>query len=860
MEDNIFDKIEEVDLKKKMEESYIDYAMSVIAARALPDVRDGLKPVQRRVLYSMIELNNGPDKPHRKCARIVGDTMGKYHPHGDSSIYGALVNMAQEWNTRYPLVDGHGNFGSEDGDGPAAMRYTEARLSKISMEMLADINKDTVDFEPNFDETEKEPVVLPSRYPNLLVNGTSGIAVGMATNIPPHNLREVVDAVVKIMDNRILEDRDTEIEEIMGIVKAPDFPTGGVILGTRGVEEAYRTGRGKIRVRAVINIETLPNGKSQIIVTELPYMVNKAKLIEKIADLHKEKRIDGITDLRDESNREGTRVVIELRRDANANVILNQLYKHTQMQDTFGVIMLALVDGQPKVLSLLDMLKCYIAHQEDVVTRRTKYDLNKAEERDHILQGLLIAQDHIDEVIQIIRSSQTPQISKDRLIERFGLTDVQAQAIIDMRLRALTGLEHEKLEAEHQELLKKIAELKAILADEKRLLGVIRSELLVIKDKYGDDRRSKIGYDEFDISMEDMIPRENTIIAMTNLGYIKRMTVDNFKAQNRGGRGIKGMQTIEEDFIADLLMTTTHHYVMFFTNFGRVYRLKAYEIPEAGRTARGTAIINLLQLAPEEKISAIIPVKDYEKDDNLFMVTRKGIVKKTPILEYSNVRKNGLAAINLREDDELIEVKVTNADSEIFLVTRDGMCIRFKETDVRNTGRTSMGVIGMTLSDNDEIVGMQLDHQGDSLLIVSENGMGKRTSMDEFTVQHRGGKGVKCYKITEKTGYVIGVKAVTDENEIMMITTEGIIIQIRMDDVSQLGRITSGVKLINLDAGVTVAQIAKVREKVSDGNQEFDDVDDAMEDVSKPSEVDQEEDDDPAEEHITMPEETEEDE
>ena len=860
MEDNIFDKIEEVDLKKKMEESYIDYAMSVIAARALPDVRDGLKPVQRRVLYSMIELNNGPDKPHRKCARIVGDTMGKYHPHGDSSIYGALVNMAQEWNTRYPLVDGHGNFGSEDGDGPAAMRYTEARLSKISMEMLADINKDTVDFEPNFDETEKEPVVLPSRYPNLLVNGTSGIAVGMATNIPPHNLREVVDAVVKIMDNRILEDRDTEIEEIMGIVKAPDFPTGGVILGTRGVEEAYRTGRGKIRVRAVTNIETLPNGKSQIIVTELPYMVNKAKLIEKIADLHKEKRIDGITDLRDESNREGTRVVIELRRDANANVILNQLYKHTQMQDTFGVIMLALVDGQPKVLSLLDMLKCYIAHQEDVVTRRTKYDLNKAEERDHILQGLLIAQDHIDEVIQIIRSSQTPQISKDRLIERFGLTDVQAQAIIDMRLRALTGLEREKLEAEHQELLKKIAELKAMLADEKRLLGVIRSELLVIKDKYGDDRRSKIGYDEFDISMEDMIPRENTIIAMTNLGYIKRMTVDNFKAQNRGGRGIKGMQTIEEDFIADLLMTTTHHYVMFFTNFGRVYRLKAYEIPEAGRTARGTAIINLLQLAPEEKISAIIPVKDYEKDDNLFMVTRKGIVKKTPILEYSNVRKNGLAAINLREDDELIEVKVTNADSEIFLVTRDGMCIRFKETDVRNTGRTSMGVIGMTLSDNDEIVGMQLDHQGDSLLIVSENGMGKRTSMDEFTVQHRGGKGVKCYKITEKTGYVIGVKAVTDENEIMMITTEGIIIQIRMDDVSQLGRITSGVKLINLDAGVTVAQIAKVREKVSDGNQEFDDVDDAMEDVSKPSEVDQEEDDDPAEEHITMPEETEEDE
>ena len=854
MEDNIFDKIEEVDLKKKMEESYIDYAMSVIAARALPDVRDGLKPVQRRVLYSMIELNNGPDKPHRKCARIVGDTMGKYHPHGDSSIYGALVNMAQEWNTRYPLVDGHGNFGSEDGDGPAAMRYTEARLSKISMEMLADINKDTVDFEPNFDETEKEPVVLPSRYPNLLVNGTSGIAVGMATNIPPHNLREVVDAVVKIMDNRILEDRDTQIEELLSIVKAPDFPTGGLILGTRGAEEAYRTGRGKIRVRAVTNIETLPNGKSQIIVTELPYMVNKAKLIEKIADLHKDKKIDGITDLRDESNREGTRVVIELRRDANANVILNQLYKHTQMQDTFGVIMLALVNGEPKVLSLLEMLKCYIAHQEEVVTRRTKYDLNKAEERDHILQGLLIAQDNIDEVIHIIRSSQTPQISKGRLIERFGLTEIQAQAIIDMRLRALTGLEREKLEAEHQELLIRIAELKAILADEKRLLGVIKEELLIVREKYGDDRRSKIGYDEFDISMEDMIPRENTIIAMTNLGYIKRMTVDNFKSQNRGGKGIKGMQTIEEDFIADLLMTTTHHYVMFFTNFGRVYRLKAYEIPEAGRTARGTAIINLLQLAPEEKISAIIPVKEYEENENLFMVTRKGIVKKTPILEYSNVRKNGLAAINLREEDELIEVKVTKADSEIFLVTKYGMCIRFKETDVRNTGRTSMGVIGMTLTDNDEVVGMQLDHQGDSLLIVSENGMGKRTELGEFTVQHRGGKGVKCYKVTDKTGYVIGVKAVTDENEIMMITTEGIIIQIRMEEVSLLGRITSGVKLINLDDGVTVAQIAKVREKVSDGNQEFDDVDEAAEEIEAEEQAEE------AQEHVTMPEETEEDE
>ena len=831
MEDNIFDKIHDVDLKETMENSYIDYAMSVIASRALPDVRDGLKPVQRRVLYSMIELNNGPDKPHRKCARIVGDTMGKYHPHGDSSIYGALVNMAQEWSTRYPLVDGHGNFGSEDGDGAAAMRYTEARLSKISMEMLADINKDTVDFVPNFDETEKEPTVLPSRYPNLLVNGTSGIAVGMATNIPPHNLREVVNAVVRLIDNRVNEDRDTDIEEVLQIITAPDFPTGGIILGTRGAEEAYRTGRGKVRVRAVTDIETLPNGKSQIIVTELPYMVNKARLIEKIAELHKEKKIDGITDLRDESNREGTRIVIELRRDANANVILNLLYKHTQMQDTFGIIMLALVNNEPKVLNLLEMLKLYLKHQEDVVTRRTKYDLNKAEERDHILQGLLIALDHIEEVIRIIRSSQNTQAAKENLMNRFELSDAQAQAIVDMRLRALTGLEREKLENEHKELLAKIAELKAILADEKLLLGVIREEIQITALKYGDDRRSRIGYDEYDISMEDMIPRDNTVIVMTNLGYIKRMTVDNFKSQNRGGKGIKGMQTIEEDFIADLLMTTTHHYVMFFTNYGRVYRLKAYEIPEASRTARGTAIINLLQLNPGEKISAIIPVKDYEDNKNLFMVTRNGIVKKTPVMEYSNVRKNGLAAINLRDDDELIEVKITDADTEIFLVTRHGMCIRFKETDVRATGRMSMGVIGMNLDDGDEIVGMQLDSQGDSLLIVSENGMGKRTYLEEFSVQKRGGKGVKCYKITEKTGYVVGVKATNDDHEIMMITTEGIIIQLRVEDISILGRITSGVKMINLDKGVKVAQIAKVRERVSDGSQEFDNPEDAMEDI-----------------------------
>ena len=824
MEDNIFDKIHEVDLQKTMEKSYIDYAMSVIASRALPDVRDGLKPVQRRVLYSMIELNNGPDKPHRKCARIVGDTMGKYHPHGDSSIYGALVNMAQDWSTRYPLVDGHGNFGSVDGDGAAAMRYTEARLSKISMEMLADINKDTVDFQPNFDETEREPVVLPSRYPNLLVNGTSGIAVGMATNIPPHNLREVISAVVKIIDNIIEEDRDTTIEELLEIMKGPDFPTGATILGTRGIEEAYRTGRGKIRVRAVTNIETLPNGKSRIIVTELPYLVNKARLIEKIAELVRDKKIDGITDLNDHSSREGMRICIDLRKDANANVVLNQLYKHTQLQDTFGVIMLCLVavNGslQPKVLTLPEMLKYYLAHQEDVVTRRTKYDLNKAQERAHILEGLLKALDNIDEVIRIIRGSRSVQVAKQELMDRFELTDVQAQAIVDMRLRALTGLEREKLEAEYAELMEKIRKLKAILADRNTLLRVIREEILAISEKYGDDRRTAIGFDAFDISMEDMIPRENTVITMTKLGYIKRMTVDNFRSQNRGGRGIKGMQTLDDDYIEELMMTTTHHYVMFFTNTGRVYRLKAYEIPEAGRTARGTAIINLLQLMPGERITAVIPISKFEEGQYLMMATRKGLVKKTPIQDYANVRKIGLAAISLRDDDELIEVKATDDKKDIILVTKYGQCIRFKESDVRSTGRVSMGVRGINLLDGDEVVAMQLNTQGYYLLVVSENGMGKRTSISEFTCQNRGGKGVKCYKITEKTGNVIGAKAVNEENEIMMITTEGIIIRLQCSDISILGRITSGVKLINLSDGVTVASFAKVREKEEDKNSE----------------------------------------
>ena len=820
MEDNIFDKVHEVDLKKTMEDSYIDYAMSVIASRALPDVRDGLKPVQRRILYSMIELNNGPDKPHRKCARIVGDTMGKYHPHGDSSIYGALVNMAQEWSTRYPLVDGHGNFGSVDGDGAAAMRYTEARLSRISMELTADINKDTVDFTPNFDETEKEPAVLPARFPNLLVNGTSGIAVGMATNIPPHNLREVIAAVVKIIDDQIEESGETSIEDILQIVKGPDFPTGAMILGTRGIEEAYRTGRGKIRVRAVTDIEPMANGKSRIVVTELPYMVNKARLIEKIAELVRDKKIDGITDLSDQSNREGMRICIELRRDVNANVVLNQLYKHTQLQDTFGVIMLALVNNEPKVMNILEMLNYYLRHQEEVVTRRTKYELNKAEERAHILEGLLIALDNIDEVIRIIRNSKNAQAAKEGLIEAFQLTDVQAQAIVDMRLRALTGLEREKLENEYKELMERIGELRAILADRKLLLGVIKEEILVISGKYGDDRRTSIGFDELDLSTEDLIPEQDVVITMTKLGYIKRMTTDTFKSQNRGGKGIKGMQTIEEDYVEELFMTSTHNYIMFFTNTGRVYRMKGYEIPEAGRTARGTAIINLLQLMPDEKITAMIPIREYEDGKYLFMATKKGLVKKTPITDYANVRKTGLAAITLREDDELIEVKITDNEKDIIMVTKYGQCIRFKEQDVRSTGRTSMGVRGMNLSDRDEVIGMQLHTQGDYLLIASEKGMGKRTAIEEFTCQNRGGKGVKCYKITEKTGNVIGVKAVNEDNEIMIINTEGIVIRMECAGISILGRVASGVKLINLDSNTKVASIAKVRETVAEENAE----------------------------------------
>ena len=820
MDDKIFDKIHEVDLKETMETSYIDYAMSVIASRALPDVRDGLKPVQRRVLYSMVELNNGPDKPHRKCARIVGDTMGKFHPHGDSSIYGALVNMAQEWNTRYPLVDGHGNFGSEDGDGAAAMRYTEARLSKISMEMVADINKDTVEFTPNFDETEKEPSVLPSRYPNLLVNGTSGIAVGMATNIPPHNLTETINAIVKIIDNKVEENRDTTIEEIMEIIKGPDFPTGATILGRKDVEQAYRTGRGKIKTRAVSEIETMDNGKSRIIVTELPYMVNKAKLVEKIASLVKEKKVDGITDLRDESDQEGTRVVIEVRRDANANVILNQLYKHTQLQDSFGVIMLALVNGEPKVLNLLQMLDEYLKHQKDVVTRRTKFELNKAEERAHIIKGLLIALDNIDEVIKIIRGSRTTADAKKNLIERFGLSDAQSQAIVDMRLRQLTGLAREDLEAEYADLMAKIDYLKSILADENKLLTVIKEEIEVIRDKFGDERRTKIGINVGDLSDEDLIPEEDTVVAMTNLGYIKRMTVDNFKSQNRGGKGIKGMQTIDKDFMKDMFMVSTHDYILFLTNTGRIYKLKCYEIPEAGRTARGMAIVNLLQLQPGEKISAMVQMKEFEEDKYLIMATKKGTIKKTPIMAYTNIRKSGIQAITLREDDELIDVTISDNNDNIMLITKKGQGIKFRETDIRETGRSAMGVRGIELNQDDEVISMQLESQGECVLIVSANGMGKRTPFTDFKLQNRGGKGVKCYKISDKTGEVVGAKAVNDGNEIMMITNEGIVIRMFVDDISILGRVTLGVKLMNTGDkdDIVVASITKVKESVTEAD------------------------------------------
>ena len=812
MDETIFDKVQEIDLKKTMEQSYIDYAMSVISQRALPDVRDGLKPVQRRVLYSMIELNNGPDKPHRKCARIVGDTMGKYHPHGDSSIYGALVNMAQEWSTHYPLVDGHGNCGSVDGDGAAAMRYTEARLSKIAMEMLADINKDTVNFSPNFDETEKEPDVLPCRFPNLLCNGTTGIAVGMASNIPPHNIKETIDAVVKMINNRIDENRDTEIEELMSVIQGPDFPTGATIIGRRGIEEAYRTGKGKIIVRAVTNIEPMQNGKNRIVVTELPYGVNKAKLIEKIAELVKDKRVDGITDLADQSSREGMRISIELRRDVNPNVVLNQLMKHTQLQDTFGVIMLALVGGEPRILNIHDMLYYYLQHQEEVVTRRTRYDLSKAQERAHILEGLLIALDHIDRVIEIIRGSANVVAAKASLIEEFGLSDAQSQAIVDMRLRALTGLERNRLENEYKELEERIAYLQSILGDEKVLLGVIRDELLTIKAKYGDDRKTAIELAEDEFNAEDLIPNEAAVIAMTKLGYIKRMSPDHFKAQNRGGKGIKGMNILDEDYIADLITINNHDYVLFFTNLGRVYQLKGYEIPEASRTARGTAVINLLQLQAGEKVTSILRNEGHESG-YLTMATKLGMIKRTNLSEYGNIRKVGLAAISLREGDELIDVHVTDGKRDIIMISHLGQCIRFDENDARATGRVSMGVKGMNLADGDSVIGMQVAEENGELLFVSEMGMGKKTAMSEFKDQNRGGKGIRCYRVNAKTGNLAGVKVYKEGYELMLITTEGTVIRMKTDTIPVLGRDTSGVKLMQVDQeNVKVSSIELIEE------------------------------------------------
>ena len=813
MEANVFDKVNDIDLKKTMEKSYIDYAMSVIASRALPDIRDGLKPVQRRILYSMIELNNGPDKPHRKCARIVGDTMGKYHPHGDSSIYGALVNMAQDWSMRCPLVDGHGNFGSVDGDSAAAMRYTEARLSKIAMEMLADINKDTVDFVPNFDDTEKEPIILPARFPNLLVNGTTGIAVGMATNIPPHNLRETIDAIKLIIDNRI-EQKETTIDDIVNIVKGPDFPTGAMILGKTGIREAYTTGRGKIKVRAISNIETLPNGKNRIIITELPYLVNKAKLIEKIAELVRDKKVDGITDLRDESNREGMRVVIELRRDVNPNIILNRLYKHTQLQDTFGVIMLSLVNNEPKILNIKQMLDYYLKHQEEVVTRRTLYDLNKAKERAHILEGLLKALDNIDEVIKIIRASENVAVARQSLMERFELSEAQASAIVDMRLRALTGLEREKLEAEYAELMEKIKYYNEILSDNNKLLALIKEEISVVSEKYATDRKTIFGHDE-NMEDENLIADEDTVVVMTNLGYIKRMSPDNFKSQNRGGKGIKGMQTIEDDFIEDIIITTTHKNIYFFTNMGRVYKIKAYKIPDASRIARGNAIINLLDLKPEEKISAIIAENNKKDLSYLFMATKHGIIKKLDINEVANIRRNGLKVINLLEDDELIEVKITSKDDDILLISKFGKCVRFSEKDLRNIGRNARGVKGAKLSKGNELIPMQTSTQGDELLTISEYGIGKRTNLSEYDTKHRNIQGVKCHNITEKTGNLIGAKLVDEDMDILIISSEGIIIRIGVKDISLSGRNTSGVKLIdiNKENDVRVASIAKVRYK-----------------------------------------------
>ena len=819
MEPNVFDKVQDVDLKKTMENSYIDYAMSVIVSRAIPDVRDGLKPVQRRVLYSLQSLGVTPDKKTKKCATIVGECMGKFHPHGDSSIYGALVYMGQSWSMRHVLVDKQGNFGSDDGDSPAAMRYTEAKMSKLAGEMLAGINKDTVDFMPNFSNEYDEPTVLPAKFPNLIVNGATGIAVGMATNIPPHNLREVIRAVDLIIDNRI-QDQETTLEDIMKVIPGPDFPTGGIILGRKGIEEAYRTGRGKIKLRAVCEIEPMQNGKHRIVVKELPYLVYRSRVIENIANLVKDKKIDGITYINDASGKGSTaKINIELRKDVNPNVILNQLYKHTQLQTTFGVIMLCIVNGEPKILNLQQILDEYLKHQVNVFTRRTKYDLNKAQERAHILEALLVAVDHIDEIVHTIRAAANTEQAKLDLSAKFGFDEGQAQAIVDMRLRALTGLERDKLKDEYDELEKKIAYYNEILGDPKKMLGVIKGEIDVIADKYADDRLTKFGYDD-SIEDEDLIPDDDIVIAATRLGYVKRMSPENFRQQNRGGKGIKGMQTINDDIIEDLFMATNHHYIMFFTNTGRCFRIKAYNIPEASRTSRGTALVNLLQLGPDEHVTASFALTDdYPSSDQyLLLATKNGMVKKTPIADYANIRKTGLIAMTLRDDDQLIEAKLIDAGEDVMIGTRDGMAIRFNESDVRVTGRSSMGVRGISLDADDEVIGMQKLSQGDYVLVVSEKGMGKLTHVDEFKAQKRGGKGLHCYRITEKTGKLVGFKLTAKEREIMLITNEGVIIRMSLKDAKDIGRNTSGVKFMNIDpdSDTVIASIAKVRESTTE--------------------------------------------
>jgi DNA gyrase subunit A len=831
-------KIIPVNIESEMKKSFIDYAMSVIIDRALPDVRDGLKPVHRRILYAMYGLGFTPDKSYRKCATTVGEVLGKYHPHGDAAVYDSMVRMAQDFSLRYMLVDGHGNFGSVDGDPPAAMRYTESRLSKISMEMLRDINKDTVDFKPNFDDHEVEPTVLPSRFPNLLVNGSSGIAVGMATNIPPHNLGEVIDGINEVIDNP-----EITIEELNKIIKGPDFPTGATIVGRRGIKDAFRTGKGRIVIRAVTNIEEMSPNKQRIIVTELPYQVNKSRLIEKIADLVKDKKIDSISDLRDESDRNGMRIVIELKKDANANVVLNQLYKNTQLQDSFSVNMLALVQTQdkkfePRVLNIRQAIDHYINHQKEVIVRRTKFDLNKAEARAHILEGLRIAIDNLDEVIKIIRSSKNETLAKERLIERFSFTEKQAQAIVDMRLGRLTALEREKIENEYKELMEKIKYFKDILANEFMVLNIIKDELKEIKSKYADERRTQIIHDEGDIDIEDLIEEEESVITLTHFGYIKRIPADTYKSQRRGGKGIIGLSTREEDFVENLFVTSTHNFILFFTNKGKVYRLKAYEIPESGRQAKGTAIVNLLQLDQDERVQTVIPVAEYKEDLYLVLATKNGVVKKSRLMEYNNIRKGGLAAVTLRENDELIDVRLTDGKKDIILVTRNGMSIRFNEADARPLGRVSQGVRGIKLSKDDEVIGMGAFIENTSLLVVTENGFGKRTKLSEYKVQTRGGKGVLTYRITERTGKLVGTKLVCEDDDVMLISSDGTIIRIRAEDISLLGRATQGVTLMRMDSDIHLVGVARIANENDDEEceetekpEDLDKIEEAREDV-----------------------------